>query len=137
MLFKSQWLSVCLVHFIPFFLFFFWCQGVEFGILGPQPGSNPCPLQWKHIILTTGPPGKSLVPFRPQDVKEFQLGLYHYQTFSTWYVPYHHADLDLIVFASMLPFSHLLITSNPLQHHHFPWCDFATRKSFFTNFFFP
>ena len=33
-------------------------------ILVPQPGdqvSNPCPLQWKHGVLTTGPPGKSLI----------------------------------------------------------------------------
>ena len=22
-------------------------------------GSNPCPLQWNHRVLTTGPPGKS------------------------------------------------------------------------------
>ena len=26
----------------------------------PKQGSNPCPLQWKHRVLTTGPPGKSL-----------------------------------------------------------------------------
>ena len=25
----------------------------------PDQGSNPCPLQWKHGVLTTGPPGKS------------------------------------------------------------------------------
>ena len=25
----------------------------------PDQGSNPCPLQWKHRVLTTGPPGKS------------------------------------------------------------------------------
>ena len=25
----------------------------------PTKRSNPCPLQWKHRILTTGPPGKS------------------------------------------------------------------------------
>ena len=26
----------------------------------PDQGLNPCPLQWKHRALTTGPPGKSL-----------------------------------------------------------------------------
>ena len=25
----------------------------------PDQGSNPCPLHWKHGVLTTGPPGKS------------------------------------------------------------------------------
>ena len=30
---------------------------------------NPCPLQWKHRILTTGPPGKS------QDIMMFILAL--------------------------------------------------------------
>ena len=27
----------------------------------PDQVSNPCLLQWKHGVLTTGPPGKSLV----------------------------------------------------------------------------
>ena len=27
----------------------------------PDQGLNPCPLQWKHRALTTGPPGKSLI----------------------------------------------------------------------------
>ena len=26
----------------------------------PRPGTEPCPLQWKYGVLTTGPPGKSL-----------------------------------------------------------------------------
>ena len=26
----------------------------------PNQGSNLCPLQWKHVFLTTGPPRKSL-----------------------------------------------------------------------------
>ena len=25
----------------------------------PDQGRNPCPLQWKRGVLTTGPPGKS------------------------------------------------------------------------------
>ena len=29
----------------------------------PDQGSNPGPLSWEHIILATGPPGKSLYPF--------------------------------------------------------------------------
>ena len=28
----------------------------------PPQGSNPRPLQWKHRVLTTGPPGKSQPP---------------------------------------------------------------------------
>ena len=32
-----------------------WHAGSQF----PHQGSNPCPLQWKRRVLTTGPPGKS------------------------------------------------------------------------------
>ena len=38
--------------------FFFFCQNLKFL----DQGSNPCPLQWKHGVLTTGPPGKSHKP---------------------------------------------------------------------------
>ena len=31
------------------------------GILVPQPGIEPGPLQWKRRVLTTGPPGNSLI----------------------------------------------------------------------------
>ena len=45
-----------------FFLFFFFflpcCTACE--ILIPQPGIEPMTLQWKHGVLTTGLPGKSL-----------------------------------------------------------------------------
>ena len=27
----------------------------------PDQGLNPCPLHWEHGVLTTGPPGKSLL----------------------------------------------------------------------------
>ena len=39
--------------FHPFF--FFWPHGLW------DQGLNPCPLHWKHRVLTTGPPGKSLM----------------------------------------------------------------------------
>ena len=39
--------------------FFFWPCCVACGILVPQPGIAPVPLQWKHLVLTTGPPGNS------------------------------------------------------------------------------
>ena len=35
---------------------------MAWGILVPQPGMNPHPLQWKRRVLTTGPPGKSPKP---------------------------------------------------------------------------
>ena len=38
-----------------FFFFFL----AACGILVPWPGIDPCPLHWKHGVLTTGPPGKS------------------------------------------------------------------------------
>ena len=42
--------------------FFFWLYcTASCKILVPWLGWNPCPLQWKHRILTTGLPGKSLV----------------------------------------------------------------------------
>ena len=48
--------------YISFFFIvnFFLLHHAACGILIPQPGSNPHPLQWEHGILTTGPPGKSL-----------------------------------------------------------------------------
>ena len=39
-----------------FLFFFFHCAACSF----PDQGSNLCPLQWKHGVLTTGPPGNSL-----------------------------------------------------------------------------
>ena len=40
-------------------IFIFWlCHGAC-GILVPQPGIEPTPLQWKHRVPTTGWPGKS------------------------------------------------------------------------------
>ena len=41
------------------FLSFFLAVGHE-GSSFPNKGSNLCPLQWQHRVLTTGPPGKSL-----------------------------------------------------------------------------
>ena len=40
------------------FFFFFCCTMQHMGSLFPDQGSNPRPLQWKHIVLTTGPPGE-------------------------------------------------------------------------------
>ena len=37
----------------------FWPHSVAWGILVPWPGIEPVPLQWKHRVLTTGPPGNS------------------------------------------------------------------------------
>ena len=39
------------------FFFFFFLAAC--GISVPWPGVDPCPLHWKHGVLTTGPPGKS------------------------------------------------------------------------------
>ena len=39
---------------------FFWPRCAVCRILAPQIASNPCPLRWKHGVLTTRPPGKSL-----------------------------------------------------------------------------
>ena len=41
------------------FFCFFWPYHVAYRI--PDQELNLCPLQWKHGVLTTGPPGNSLV----------------------------------------------------------------------------
>ena len=45
-------------HLQPVLFFFFFCPSAC-RILVPRPGIKPCPLQWKHGVLTTGLPGKS------------------------------------------------------------------------------
>ena len=40
-----------------YFFFFFWLLHMACGILAAGPGIKPRPLQRKHRVLTTGPPG--------------------------------------------------------------------------------
>ena len=51
--------------FILFYLFIifliFWLHRATCRILVPQPGIESRPQQWKHQVLTTGPPGNSPV----------------------------------------------------------------------------
>ena len=51
----------------------FWPCGTACRIF-PNQGSNPCPLQWKHRVLTTEPPGSPTlsfnVPFEEHSLKE-------------------------------------------------------------------
>ena len=50
--------------FFSFYFFFFslfWLFCAAWGILIPQPGIKPAPLQWKHSTLTTGRSEKSLL----------------------------------------------------------------------------
>ena len=42
-----------------FFFFFFGCTAQHMVSLFSDQDLKPCPLQWKHGVLTTGPPGKS------------------------------------------------------------------------------
>ena len=39
--------------------------------LFPDQGLNPCPLHWKHVVLTTGPPGKSFSNVKESEVFVF------------------------------------------------------------------
>lgn len=53
-----------LVVVVLFFLIFtFWPCHVPHGILVSQSGMNPCPMQWNHRVLTTGPPEEALLFF--------------------------------------------------------------------------
>ena len=45
-------------HFLIFF-FIFLTTSCDMWNLFPSQGSNPWPLQWKHRVLTTGPPGRA------------------------------------------------------------------------------
>ena len=59
--FKS---SVCVFSVFLFHFFFFSPLGHSAQHVGsqfPKQGLNPGPLQWKHGVLITGPPGKSSV----------------------------------------------------------------------------
>ena len=49
-----------ILYFGVFFVFFFNCTSQHVGSQFPDQGSNPCPLQWKHAILTAGRPKQSL-----------------------------------------------------------------------------
>ena len=53
-------------QYISLLLLFFWpcCTACE--ILIPQPGIEPVTLQWKHGVLITGLPGKSLTNVFPR-----------------------------------------------------------------------
>ena len=70
----------------PLILFFnfFWLCHEAWGMLVSDQGSNPGPQQWKHWVLTTGPPGSSQRPpilacalyvFRPNVTLFFNLVL--------------------------------------------------------------
>ena len=52
---------VCFFSFLFCFLIFnfFGCTALHVGSQFPDRGWNPCPLQWKGGVLTTGPSGKS------------------------------------------------------------------------------
>ena len=66
-------------------LFFFFCctvQHVEYQF--PKHRSNPCPLQWKHRVLTAGLWGKSLIswlgPYLPLQVLFSPSSMYYIPT---------------------------------------------------------
>ena len=66
--FHQQYMRFPFLHILTntcnFFLsfssfFFFFGHSMRHGGNFPNQRSNACPLQWKHGVLTTGPPGKS------------------------------------------------------------------------------
>ena len=54
LLMQRVWTEVCGCRLL---FFFFWPYCVVCEILVPQAGIEPRPRQWKHGVLTTGPPG--------------------------------------------------------------------------------
>ena len=54
---KADWFYFLIAHLKKIF---FWPHCMPCGILVPQPGIIPAPVHWKHRVLTTGMPGKSL-----------------------------------------------------------------------------
>ena len=66
----------------------------------PDQGSNPCPLHWENRVLTTGPPGKSLVSLLTW-VIVIQL-LSRVPLFATPWTAAHQASLSIINPQSLL-----------------------------------
>ena len=58
-LFSGTLGAVIIIPTLLFFFFFVTLHGMR--CLRPNQGSDPCLLQWKRAVLTTGPPGKSLI----------------------------------------------------------------------------
>ena len=86
--FPFFWLEVSLFVCL-FFMFvcFFWPRCVACRILLPLPGIEPGPRQWKHQVLTTGPPGNSLARVfkaSPKYVIIPHLSPYHSVDFFSW-----------------------------------------------------
>ena len=50
------YIYMCIYIYI---FFFFWPHHKAYRILVPQPGVKPGLRQWRHRVLTTGPPGNS------------------------------------------------------------------------------
>ena len=44
-------------------ILFFLAAHARFDLSYPKQGLNPCPLQWKFSVLTTGLPGKSSLQY--------------------------------------------------------------------------
>ena len=61
---SGQPLDNIFFHFIYLFFLFFWPCPTACGIFVPRPGIKPTPLHWKRTVLTTGPPGKSVITFK-------------------------------------------------------------------------
>ena len=60
-------------------MLFFWPNCEVCGILVPQPGYNPWPLQWKHGVLATGPPQVQMSLKR----NETEVNTHHFGSHST------------------------------------------------------
>ena len=59
---RKRWSNIAELRVLCLFVCLFvcfWLCCVACGILVPWPGIEPGPQQWKHRVLTTGPPGNS------------------------------------------------------------------------------
>ena len=57
----GQWWGAFRPECLWLFPTFFYFPGHAMPLAGPWPGIEPRPRQWKHGVLTTGPPGNSLL----------------------------------------------------------------------------
>ena len=88
---SGMW-ETCGPQFKFFFFFFFWPCIVACGTLVPWPGIELMPLNWKHGVLITGLPEKSLLSiWRKKDISKNEISTY---SVKVWKPQFSLSDLN-------------------------------------------